>query len=384
MNEPVARPWAGLTVLAVAVFSVILTEVLPIGLVPEVVRAFGVDEAAAGLLIGLYAVLVAVTAVPLTRLTRRAPRKAVLLATLAVFAGSNVLAAAAVGFEMLVAARALAGVGHALFFALCIGYAARIAPPGQTGRAMAFVATGTSAGLIVGVPAGAALGDLVGWRGTFVVLAVLTTGSVIAAWRFLPPVGHDAEAGRTLVPGGGRMLLIAGLAGAAFLGYYTLYSYVSPMLLAAGLPRDVLAVVLVALGLSGLIGIRVAAPRLDRHPYGWMLGVPAAIAATQVILALVFPALWPVVLVALLWTAVWGPVNSTYQNSLVRVGRANPEMAGAWINVTCNIGIAVGSAIGGQVVVGPGYAVAGLVGTAVLAAAALVTLLARRALSDPS
>ncbi|MDR6866591.1 multidrug resistance protein [Microbacterium resistens] len=381
MRPLAAHPWAGLYVLAFAVLGAITTEVVPIGLVPEIVTAFGVDEAGAGSLISLYAILVAVTAVPLTRLTARAPRKPLLLVTLAVFTLSNTLAALAPTFAWLMAARAIGGVAHALFFAISIGYASRIAPKGQTGRAMALVATGVSAGLILGVPAGTALAEAVGWRLAFAVLAVLVTLAGIAASVLLPPVSHDVSAGRTLVPGGGRMLLIAGLSGAAFLGYYTLYTYVSPLLLAAGLPPVWLSAVLVGIGATGLVGIRIAAPRLDHHPYGWMVAVPAAIAVAQLGVALAFPHLALVLVAAALWTAAFGPVNSTYQNTLVRAGREGPEMAGAWINVLSNAGIAGGSALGGVLVTGPGYAAAGLVGAGIVLGALLVTLVARRLLT---
>lgn len=367
--------------LAFAVLGVITTEVAPIGLLPDVVEAFGVDEAAAGMLVTLYAALVAVTAVPLTRATRRIARKPLLLGTLAIFTASNVLAAAAPTFEILVVSRAVGGLAHALFFAVVIGYAARIAPAGQTGRAIALVATGTSAGLVFGVPAGTAVADLLGWRTTFAALGILVGVATALTIVILQPVEHDPAAGKKLVPGGATMLLIAALAATCFFGYYMLYTYVSPMLLAAGLDKFWLSAMLVALGLSGLIGIRLVAPLLDHRPYTFLVIVPASIIVSQVALALVFPEFWPVVIVATIWTAAFGPVNSTYQNILVRAGREGPEMAGAWINAFCNVGIGAGGALGGIYVTGTiGYPGAGLIGTGVIALALAATLIFRRRL----
>lgn len=376
----VARPWAGLTVLAVAVFCVITTEVVPVGLLPLVVADFGIDEAQAGMLVSVYAALVAITAVPLTLATRRISRRFLLVATLVVFTIANVLAAAAPGFAVLLAARMLGGLAHALFFAIAIGYAARIAPAGQIGRAIAFTATGTSAGLIVGVPAGTTLGGILGWRSTLLVLGALTAIAAIAAIALLPAIRHDATAARTLLPGGPRLLLVASLAGAVFLGHYALYTYVSGVFLGAGLDPSALGVALAALGVAALVGIRIAARRLDAHPYRWMVAVPAAICVTQVALVAVYPMLWPVLVVAALWTGSFGPVNATYQNVLVRIGRDAPDMAGAWINVTCNIGIGAGTALGGAVVTASGYAAAGTVGAGVLAAVVAVTIVCGRTL----
>jgi predicted MFS family arabinose efflux permease len=375
------RPWLGLWILTLACFATITTEVVPIGLVPAIVQSFGVDEAQAGMLVTLYAMIVAVTAVPLTRITSHVQRKTLVLVTLAIFTGSNTLAAFAPDFLTLAIARGIAGVAHALFCAVALGYAARIAPPGLTGRALALVATGTSAGLIVGVPAGAVVATAFGWRAAFGALAVIGAIAIVAAAPLLPAVSHDRTAAKSLAPGGARMLLVAGLAGAAFLGYYTLYTYVSPLLLSSGLPDIWLGVVLAVLGVTGLLAIQLAARYIDRAPMRWLMFVPLTITAMQLLVSVVYPMLLPVLIVTALWTASFGPVNTTYQNALVRVGAANPDMAGAWINVTCNLGIAGGAALGGVLVIGPGYPAAGWVGAAILAASTLVTLIFRRTLA---
>ena len=375
------RPWLGLWILTLACFATITTEVVPIGLVPAIVQSFGVDEAQAGMLVTLYAMIVAITAVPLTRITSHVQRKTLVLVTLAIFTGSNTLAAFAPDFLTLAIARGIAGVAHALFCAVALGYAARIAPPGLTGRALALVATGTSAGLIVGVPAGAVVATAFGWRAAFGALAVIGAIAIVAAAPLLPAVSHDRTAAKSLVPGGARMLLVAGLAGAAFLGYYTLYTYVSPLLLSSGLPDIWLGVVLAVLGVTGLLAIQLAARYIDRALMRWLMFVPLTITAMQLLVSVVYPMLLPVLIVTALWTASFGPVNTTYQNALVRVGAANPDMAGAWINVTCNLGIAGGAALGGVLVIGPGYPAAGWVGAAILAASTLVTLIFRRSLA---
>ncbi|MCD2497622.1 MULTISPECIES: MFS transporter [Microbacterium] len=375
------RPWLGLWILTLACFATITTEVVPIGLVPAIVQSFGVDEAQAGMLVTLYAMIVALTAVPLTRITSHVQRKTLVLVTLAIFTASNTLAALAPDFLTLAIARGIAGIAHALFCAVALGYAARIAPPGLTGRALALVATGTSAGLIVGVPAGAVVATAFGWRAAFGALAAIGAIAILAAAPLLPAVRHDRAAAKSVVPGGARMLLVAGLAGAAFLGYYTLYTYVSPLLLSSGLPGIWLGAMLAALGVTGLLAIQLAARYIDRAPMRWLMFVPLTITAMQLLVSLVYPLLLPILIITALWTASFGPVNTTYQNALVRVGAANPDMAGAWINVTCNLGIAGGAALGGALVVGPGYPAAGFAGAAILAASTLVTFLFRRSLA---
>lgn len=377
MSSARTHPWLGLYILTFAVFGGITTEVVPIGLLPQIQTAFDVDEAAAGSLVWVYALLVAVTAVPLARLTARFPRKPLLLTALGVFIAANVLSALAPSFAVLVIARAIAGVAHAVFFATAIGFSARIAPRGQTARGIALVSSGIAAGLIVGVPAGTAVGDVLGWQLTFGLLAAIMLVSGVAAIFLLPSPEHDAEASRKLIPGGARMLVAAGFSGLAFFGYYMLYSYVSPMLLASGLPTGWLGAVLAGLGVMGLIGIRIAAPSLDRHHYRWMLSVPLTIALLQILLGLVFPGLVLVLIVTALWTMSWGPINSIYQTAVVRAAGDGPDMAGAWINVISNIGIGAGAWVGGLLVVGPGYPTAAFVGSAVLLVSFAITVLTR-------
>jgi len=370
-----AHPWAALFLLCAAIFAVITTEVVPIGILPRVVGEFGLDESAGGLLVSLYAALVAVTAVPLTRLTARLPRKPVLLATLVVFTLSNAVAALAGSFAWLVVARAVGGMAHALFFALAIGYATRIAPPGSVGKALALTTMGGSAGFILGVPAGTALAEALSWRWTFGALALLTGAAFVVALVLLPAVEHSVEASRVLVPGGGTLLLVAGLAGAAFLGHYTLYTYVSPLLLSAGLDASWLSVTLVVFGVAGLVAIRLVSGRLDRRPVRWLFVVPAAVGAGLLLMGVAATGswLWGLLVIGALWVAAFAPINSVFQNMLVRVGRENPEMSGAWINVMCNIGIGGGSALGGVALGLGGYPLAAWVGCGVLVVALGVT-----------
>jgi predicted MFS family arabinose efflux permease len=178
---------AGLLVLAVAVFAAVTTELVPVGLLPQISAAFHVSTGAAGLLVSAYAVMVAVLSVPLALATRRLPRKPVLLTTIGGYVLSNVIAAIAPTFGVLAAGRVVGGITHALFFSVCIGYAARLVPDTQTGRAMALASVGVSGGLVLGVPLSTALGAALGWRAAFGTLGVLVALVLVLAAAVLPP-----------------------------------------------------------------------------------------------------------------------------------------------------------------------------------------------------
>src|SRR5580692_12385723 len=224
----------GLVVLSVSVFAAVTTEMAPVGLLPSIGRAFGVPESTAGLLVSLYAVLVAVLAVPLTLATRRVPGKRLLLLAMGGYTVSNVISALAPSLAVLAAGRAVGGVTHALFFSVFIGYVTRLVPPAQMGRALALASAGVPAGFVLGVPLATALGNAAGWRAAFAALAVLmaVTGVLVAV--LLPDVRSQGDERR---PAPGRKRQLASVVGSntlVFVGQYTLYTYVSVLLLRSG------------------------------------------------------------------------------------------------------------------------------------------------------
>src|SRR5258708_6843207 len=157
---PVASVWrpgtvraaaGGLVALTIATFLAVTTEMLPVGLLPAISDEVGVSDSIAGLLVTVYAVMVAVLAVPLTLSTARFSRKGLLLATLVAYTVSNVVVAVAPNFAVLAAGRAFGGIAHALFFSVSIGYASRLVQSAYTGRALALVTAGASAGFVLGV-----------------------------------------------------------------------------------------------------------------------------------------------------------------------------------------------------------------------------------------
>lgn len=163
----------GLFGLAASVFAGVTTEMVPVGLLPDMASSLGRSQAQIGLLVGIYAAMVAVLAVPLVAWTQRVPRKRLLMVPIGCYALSNLICALAPGFTVLAIGRAIGGATHALFFAVAIGYSARLVPPDQTGRALALVSAGVSVGFVAGVPLATALGHAVGWRASFWALFVV-------------------------------------------------------------------------------------------------------------------------------------------------------------------------------------------------------------------
>lgn len=368
----------GLMSLALASCLAVTTEMLPVGLLPVIGQSLGVTESATGLLVSLYAGMVAVLAVPMTIATRSLPRKPLLLATLFGYIVSNILVATAPSIAFVATGRVIGGVAHALFFSLCIGYVPRLVGPANIGRGLALAAGGATAGYVLGVPLSTSLGSVLGWRTSFVVLAVLSALTFALVARLLPsvPAGTESKPARR---GHAQLAAVVSSNALTFLGHYTLYTYISVLLLTAGARESAIGPLLLVCGVCGLIGLWLAGRTLDRSPRRTTLTVLGVVVCA--LLAVGATHLWlvPVILAAAVWSGAFGGVPSLYQSAAVRTGTTSPELAGAWINATSNIGIAGGAALGGAVLPIAGVNGLAWTGAGFVAFGLVVALACRRA-----
>ena len=369
----------GLLSLALASCVAVTTEMLPIGLLPDIGATFGVADSVTGLLVSLYAVMVAALAVPLTIATSRFARKPLLLATLACYAVSNVLVAVAPVFAVVAAGRTVGGITHALFFSLVIGYSPRLVSGAHVGRALALAGSGASAGLVIGAPLLTSLGAAAGWRTSFVALAGLSVLTFVLVAALLPRVEHESMSARSRSGGQRQLAAVATSNTLVFLGQFTVYTFITVLLLGSGVGPAFVGPILLACGASGLLGLWYAGRGLDRNPRRTALLLIALTMVAVMILGASWPALVTVVVATAIWGGAFGGVPSIYQACAVRARAMPPELAGAWINSTANIGIAGGAAIGAGVLHVAGPSVLPWPGAVLIACGLGVMLLSRRA-----
>jgi predicted MFS family arabinose efflux permease len=344
-------PWPALLVLSGAAFVTVTVELLPAGLLLEIGTDLGVTEQAAGLLVAVWAVTVAVTGLPLVRLTARMPRATLLPLALAVFAAATTLTALAPSFPLALAGRLVAAAAHGVFWSLIVSTAALLVPPPLVGRAVAVVLAGPALAGVVGIPAGAAVGAALGWRVSFGVLAALLAVAAPAVRWSAPPDPAPAPA----APGGIRGTAVAGtaLAGGLMLtGHFLLYTYVAPLLQElGGFDARARALLLIAFGLAGLVGAAVAGPVSDRFRGGALLGVGTLLALGAAALPLVSAG--PLVAAAVigLWGALIGVLPPVFMTRLLRLAPPGREATVGAVGVAVlNLGIAAGATAGGVLV----------------------------------
>jgi DHA1 family inner membrane transport protein len=153
--------------LTAGAFGIGTTEFIIMGLLLQVAEDMHVSIAAAGLLISGYALGVCVGAPVLTLSTRRLPRKAVLLALMAIFTMGNAACATAPGFGLLMAARVLTSLAHGTFFGVGSVVAASLVPEDRRASAISMMFLGLTVATLLGVPFGAWFGLMLGWRAAF-------------------------------------------------------------------------------------------------------------------------------------------------------------------------------------------------------------------------
>jgi DHA1 family inner membrane transport protein len=381
-----------LLALAMGGFAIGTTEFMAMGLLPQVADGVAVSIPTAGRLISAYALGVVVGAPVLAFLGARLPRRGLLVALMAAYAGANALSAVAGGFGLLLLARFLSGVPHGAYFGVASLVAAGLAPKGREGRAVAMVMIGLSVANVVGVPAATWMGQNLGWRSAFWAAAslALLTGVLVALC--VPPCPGDAEATgrrelRLFTEPQAWLTLLAGAIG--FGGMFALYSYIAKVVtVVGGLADGAVPVFLLAFGLGMVAGTYVAGALADWSVLRSLLGSSLAMALLLLTYAALAPAGWWALVPAFLVSVAASVLVVNLQLRLMSVAGDAQTLGAAMNHSSLNVGNALGAWLGGVVIAaGWGYRAPALVG-AVLALAGLGVLglsarVARRAAPAP-
>ena len=164
-----------------------------------------------------------------------------------------------------------------------------------------------------------------------------------------------------------------------FLGQFTVYTFVTVLLLASGVSPAFVGPILLACGACGLFGLWYVGRGLDRNPRRTAVIVLAIVIGAVVVLGATWPTLAAVLVATTIWSGAFGGVPSIYQTCAVRDTRDAARTRGGWINSTANIGIAGGAAIGAGLLHTAGLTALPWAGASLMAVGLAVILLSRRA-----
>ena len=260
--------WPAVWALGVGSFAIGTGEFVIMGLLPEVARDLDVTIPQAGHVITAYALGVVIGAPVLAVLAANWPRRALLIALMALFAAGNFASALAPGYLSMNLMRLLAGLPHGTYFGVAALMAASLAPPNRRASAVGLVMSGLTSATLAGVPLAAWLGQHLGWRAAFVLVGAIAALACVLIRRGVPddPAPHGAsplrELGALAQP---QVWLTLGIAAIGFGGMFAVFSYVKPLLTeVTGMPLDGVPLVLALFGAGMVAGNLVGARLADK------------------------------------------------------------------------------------------------------------------------
>ncbi|QDZ14821.1 MFS transporter [Humibacter ginsenosidimutans] len=379
-------PWVAMLALAAAAFLAVTSESLPTGLLPEIANGLHATTPQTGMLVSVYAFTVVIAATPLTALTRRVPRRLLVVIVIIVIGIGSLLMAIAPNYGVAVIARIIGGSAHGVFWAVTGAYAGRIVAPQQIARAVAITSGGVSIALILGSPLATILGHAAGWRVAFAVIGCLLVVGAFAIGAILPrsenpplvtgavpavtggiatvtggitTVTSGDDAGGVRSARGMRgsdasirpVMLICVLTGVITLGNFTLNAYVAPYIAEAmGLGTGAVGPLLSVGGVMGAVSVVLVGAWFGKKPIRSLV-IGLVLTAAGVLLLALVPGMPPFAIAAFaLWALAFGILPPLLQTEMLHATSSRfRDTASAIYTTAFNVGIGGGAVVGGAV-----------------------------------
>lgn len=375
--NPVSRKvaWLRVVTLAIAAFIFNTTEFVPVGLLSDIAESFHMQTAQVGIMLTIYAWVVAVMSLPFMLLTSQMERRKLLICLFVLFIASHVLSFLAWNFTVLVISRIGIAFAHAIFWSITASLAIRLAPAGKRAQALSLLATGTALAMVLGLPIGRVVGQYFGWRTTFFAIGMGALITLLCLIKLLPKLPSEHSGSLKSLPMLFRrpaLMSLYVLTVVVVTAHYTAYSYIEPFVQnVAGLSANFATVLLLILGGAGIIGSLVFG-KLGNHHASSLVSI--AIALLVVCLLLLLPAADSEAHLAIL-SIFWGiaimVIGLGMQVKVLALAPDATDVAMALFSGIFNIGIGAGALVGNQVSLHWSMSAIGYIG-AIPACAALV------------
>ncbi|MDF3578744.1 sugar transporter [Enterobacter hormaechei] len=345
--------WLRVVTLAIAAFIFNTTEFVPVGLLSDIAASFHMETAQVGIMLTIYAWVVALMSLPFMLLTSQMERRKLLIGLFVVFIASHVLSFMAWNFTVLVISRVGIAFAHAVFWSITGSLAIRLAPAGKRAQALSLIATGTALAMVLGLPIGRIVGQYFGWRTTFFAIGMGALITLVCLIKLLPKLPSEHSGSLKSLPLLMRrpaLMSIYLLTVIVVTAHYTAYSYIEPFVqVVAGFSANFATVLLLILGGAGIIGSILFGKLGNKHASAL---VSSAIGLLLACLLLLMPAAGSeshLAILSLFWGVAIMIIGLGMQVKVLALAPDATDVAMSLFSGIFNLGIGAGALVGNQI-----------------------------------
>jgi MFS transporter, DHA1 family, inner membrane transport protein len=338
-------------ILTIGVFGILNTEMGVIGILPAIAEQYGISVSQAGLLVSLFALGVAVAGPTMPLLFSGIDRKKVMILVLSIFVLGNIISVFSTNFTVVLLARIIPALFHPVYCSLAFSVAATSVSKEEAPKAVAKVFIGVSAGMVVGVPIASFIASATTLQMAMVFFAAVNIFALIATLLFVPsiPVREKLSYGAQLSVlkksitwlSIGAVILLNG-------AVFGVYSYLAEYLqTVTNMSSNLVSIVLFIYGGANIIGNVIAGKLLTDNANKSVMIFPFALGAVYVILFFFGQFSLPMAIITLIWGVLAGIGANINQYWIISSAPEAPDFANGLFLTSANIGVTIGSAIGG-------------------------------------
>ena len=368
------KQWVSVCALAVGAFIFNTTEYIPIALLSDIGQSFGKAATEVGMMITVYAWIVALLSLPLMLMTKNIERRKLLLMLFALFALFHALSFFSWNFNILLVSRIGIALTHAVFWSITASLAVRLAPAGKTNQALGLLSTGTVLAMVLGIPLGRVVGQYFGWQLSFLLIGVCAAGVMLVLAKNLPALPSQNTGSLSSLPSlfkRRNLMLLYAMTVLIITAHFTAYSYIEPFVLqVGGFKAEQVTIVLSLYGLAGFAASYLFGKWFAKSQRLFMLGAVAVILLSALLLLPFASFPYAVYVLVFIWGVAIVIVSLGMVSKVLAFASDATDVANSIYSGLYNVGIGGGALLGHYVTVWFGLSNIGIAG-ALLAAAGL-------------